>query len=118
MRALIIASILAAVLQSASFQRGEVVRVKDEARMPTARIVALPGDRMRVDDSGVYVNGETVSWISAETRSHIPKPWDPEVIADGQYVLVGSTRQETSGTLTKGDYWAYTGLDSFEKIKQ
>ena len=87
-------------------------------KLHSARIVALPGDHVRVDDLGVYVNGQPVAWISAETRSHIPKPWQPELIAEGQYVLVGSTRQETNGTLTKGDYWAYTAADSFEKIQQ
>jgi len=54
----------------AVFQRGEIVRLKSEPGMPTARIVALPGDRLRVDNSGVYVNGAIVPWISEETRAH------------------------------------------------
>jgi signal peptidase I len=119
MRSLILASILLTVFQTpTTFQRGEVVRIKGENNMPTARIVALPGDRVRVDDSGVYVNGEAVAWISAEMRAHIPKPWQPEVMAEGQYFLVGSRREETNGTLIKGDYWAYTVANSFEKLPQ
>jgi signal peptidase I len=99
------------------YQRGEIVRVKGKSEIPSVRIIAVPGDRVRIDDSGVYVNDGAVTSISAEFLLKLPKPWQPERIADGQYFVLGSQRAESNGTLTKGDYWAYIGGDALEKIR-
>src|SRR5262245_28624695 len=100
-----------------SFQRGEVVRVKNETRIPTVRVVAVPGDRVKIDNSGVYVNTEKVAWVSGEELASLPKPWEPELMARDQYLVVGSHRSESEGLLVKGEYWAYIGLDSLERFR-
>lgn len=99
-----------------AFQRGDVVHVKGEDKVPSVRIVALPGDRVRVDDSGVYVNGMNVAWISAELLAAIPKPWKPELVEPGQVVVGGTFSSESEGTSTRGNYWAYVGLSDLERV--
>ena len=113
-----LAVIVVAMLQNpALYQRGDVVRVKGETNIPTVRVIAVPGDRVQIDDSGVYVNDVAVTWVSSDLLAALPKPWQPEVMAVGQYFVAGSYRNESEGTLSKGNYWAYTGADSLERIE-
>ena len=119
MKVLSLAVVLAAMLQSpAIYQRGDVVRVKGEGNIPSVRVIAVPGDRVRINDSGVYVNDVAVTWVSSDLLAALPKPWQPEVMAAGQYFVAGSYRTESEGTLSKGSYWAYTGMDSLERIER
>src|SRR5262245_50196164 len=97
------------------FQRGDSVRVKGGNKVRVIRVVAVPGDRVRIDDSGVYVNGSKVDWVSSDLLSAFPKPWTPELMADRQYLVGGSERTESNGTLNKGEYWGYVPGDSLEK---
>jgi hypothetical protein len=76
----------------------------------------VPGDRVRINDSGVYVNDAPVTWVSSDLLAALPKPWQPEVMAEGQYFVAGSYRSESEGTVNKGTYWAHTGADSLERI--
>ena len=101
--------------QAPVFQRGDSVHVKGETKVKTVRVLALPGDRVRIDDSGVYVNGSKIDWVSGDLLSALPKPWTPEVMADRQYLVAGSERTESNGTLNKGEYWGYVPDDSLEK---
>src|SRR5688572_19773729 len=119
MRPLLAFVLLLTVAQApASYQRGEVVRVKNETKIPTVRVVAIPGDRVRIDDTGVYVNTERVTWVSGDLLASLPKPWNPELMAQDQYLVVGSHRSESAGVLNKGEYWAYIGVGSLEKVQQ
>jgi hypothetical protein len=107
--------LLLLMAQAAVFQRGDAVRVKGENRVRVVRVIAVPGDRVRIEDSGVYVNGAKVDWVSGDLLSALPKPWTPEVMADRQYFVAGSERTESNGTLNKGEYWGYVPDDSLEK---
>src|SRR5260221_794509 len=59
--------------QSAGFQRGEHVRIKAPTKPsdPVRRdmvltVVAIPNDRIRFDDSGIYVNDLAVTAFSQD----------------------------------------------------
>jgi signal peptidase I len=117
MKVLSLAVVLVTMLQTpAIYQRGDVVRVKGEGNIPSVRVIAVPGDRVRINDSGVYVNDAPVTWVSSDLLAALPKPWQPEVMAEGQYFVAGLSRTESNGTLSKSAYWAYTGADSLERI--
>ncbi len=56
-----------------AIHRGDVVVFhypRDPEKSYIKRVIALPGDRLRIDDGEVYVNGR-----------HIPEPYVPESIA-------------------------------------
>ena len=113
-----LAVVLVTMLQTqAIYQRGDIVRVKGETNIPTVRVIAVPGDRVRINDSGVYVNDAAVIWVSSDLLDALPKPWQPEVMAEGHYFVAASYRSESEGTLSKSAYWAYTGEDSLERIE-
>jgi signal peptidase I len=101
--------------QSPAYRQGDIVRVTSE-NSRTARIVAIPGDQVRIDDMGVYVNGTAVTWISAELRSKITSPWEPETIPAGHYFAVGEERSETVGRVSVSRYWALTGASNLEAV--
>lgn len=79
--------------------RGDVVVFyypRDPEKSYIKRVIALPGDKLRVDDGEVYVNG-----------SHIPEPYVPErfrdarsvdeqVIPRGEYFVMGDHRSISS----------------------
>lgn len=87
--------------QSSGLQRGDLVRVHTADGMPASPelqvVVALPGDRLRVDASGIYVNDEAVHWMSAELKRAFPR--DQEVIQPGQVLVAGEERHTV---MTKG----------------
>ena len=60
------------------------------------RIIALPGDRLRIDRGSVYVNGKLLSepYIPEEFRD--TRSIDPIVIPEGEYFVMGDHRSISS----------------------
>jgi hypothetical protein len=81
--------------QAPTYRRGEQVRIQSSDGKPASpsiqRIVAIPGDRLRADKTGVYVNDEAVAGISPELLGVIGK-WEQSVPV-GHYFVVGEKRQ-------------------------
>jgi signal peptidase I len=49
-----------------AFQRGDLVRMKSNSPAYALRVIAVPGDRLRMDATGIYVNDAPVTGLSAE----------------------------------------------------
>jgi hypothetical protein len=58
------------------------------------RVVAVPNDRIRIDNSRIYVNDVEVTGFSPEfvaRVAHAPER-TPQVLPDGHYFVMGETR--------------------------
>jgi signal peptidase I len=82
-----------------SISRGDVVVFhypRDPEKSYIKRVIALPGDSMRIDDGRVYVNGNRID------ESYVPKRYRdgrsmPEiVIPQGEYFVMGDHRSISS----------------------
>jgi hypothetical protein len=114
---ILIGSFVAVVLmlQTAAYQHGDLVFIRSENSRAT--VVAVPGDRVRIDDSGVYVNSAPVTWISKELLLALPKPWAPEIIPTGHYFVAGESRTEQAGNVSMSRHWALTGANNLESVR-
>jgi hypothetical protein len=101
-----------------AYQRGDTVRIKSNPNASVVRIVAVASDRVRIDDSGVYVNGERVTWISPDLLAKLTKPWEPEIIPANHYFVAGETRTEVAGRVSVSRYWSLTGANNLEAVRQ
>jgi signal peptidase I len=87
-------------------RRGDVVAVRmaGASVVYVKRLIALPGDRVKIDDSAVSINGEPVEEPYARKR---PDWWLEEaVLGPDQYFVVGDNRTmpmhlHEMGTVTK-----------------
>ena len=93
--------------QTPPYQRGDRVRMPDSDNPRT--IIAVAGDRLRVDATGLYVNEVAVSGFSQDHLERLQKTeWLPrflrrldleQTIPEGHYFLAGETEPRPSG------YW-------------
>jgi len=91
-----------------SIQRGDTVVFwypLDPSKSYIKRVIATPGDRVRIDDGQVFVNGRAL------VESYVPKEnWDPsswrggdeQVVPEGQYFVLGDHRNSSSDSRTWG----------------
>ncbi len=79
-----------------SYNRGDTVRVESQEQMkpsPNPRVVAIAGDRVRVDTSGVFVNEMPVSWVSRDFAAIYGSRPVNRVVPEGHYVVIADYRQ-------------------------
>jgi Signal peptidase, peptidase S26 len=100
--------------QAPSFQRGEQVSVRKAdgtAAEPAVQIVvALAGDRLRVDSTGAYVNDEKVMTLSPRVIEVLPR--QTETIPTGHIFVAG---EEHTGT-TIGRAWNLIPVTRVSKV--
>jgi hypothetical protein len=126
MRTLLAAVVLLATpavhAQTPAFQRGDLVRVQTAEGTPASPelqiVIALPGDRLRVDDSGVFVNDAEVRWMSSELKRGLPH--QSEVIQPGQVLVAGEEHHTImsaggSRSTTVGRSWSNIPLTRLSK---
>ncbi len=95
--------------QPATFQRGDLVRVLQpttpEPRIPAPllTVVAIPNDRIRIDDSALYVNDVPVTGFSPDFLARVVRAPErvPQVVPEGHYFLMGEQRINQDIT----EYW-------------
>jgi signal peptidase I len=80
-----------------SYNRGDTVRIqsRDQTKpSPDPRVVAVAGDRVRIDKSGVFVNEVPLVWVSRDFAANYGErqPWD-SMVPEGQYVVIADYRQ-------------------------
>ena len=82
------------------YQRGDLVKVQGMDKSVTLRVVGIPKDRIRADDTGVYVNDMPVTGFSKEFLTRFKR--DPEVVREGYYFLMGERRSGNDITQLAG----------------
>ena len=72
------------------YQRGDVVRVRDVSKPAAFKVIGIPTDRIRADETGVYVNDVAVSGFSREFLTRFKR--QPMVVPNGHYFVIGEQR--------------------------
>jgi hypothetical protein len=78
------------------YQRGDLVRLtrlSGREEPLDVRLIAMPGDRVRLSESGVFVNGVSAGGVSPEAwRTLADQRWE-QTVPDGYFMVVsGGTR--------------------------
>lgn len=92
--------------QAPTFERGDVVQVRPSETHQTTllqlRAVAIPNDRVRGEDSTLYVNDAPVMGFSQDYLARAVRT-EAQAIPDGHYFVMGEQR-------VNQDISEYTGL--------
>src|SRR5215510_12540010 len=99
MRALLVSVVVLGAISAAAeqpeYRRGDQVRVHtvdgQPADPPVQRVIAVPGDRVRIDGERITVNDRPISAISPELVKAC-RSWDESVPA-AHYFLIGEQIQ-------------------------
>ena len=82
-----------------SIHRGDVVVFhypRDPQKSYIKRVIALPGDELRIDDGRTYVNGQLLPEPYVPRRFHDSRSQDEMVILPGEYFVMGDHRSISS----------------------
>jgi signal peptidase I len=82
-----------------NIHRGDVVVFHyplDPTKSYIKRVIALPGDRLRIADGVVYVNGKKVAEPYVPAQFHDDRSVSAEVIPQGDYWVLGDHRDVSS----------------------
>ena len=74
-----------------------------------ATVEAMPGDRVEINNSGIYVNGVAVAGLSPEFTQNVEVS-ESLTVPEGHYFLVGESRSGASVSR----YWALIPEDHIE----
>jgi signal peptidase I len=80
-------------------ERGDVVVFnypRDPSKSYIKRVIALPGDDLRIDQGRVYVNGEQIPEPYVPKRFQDGRSFDETVIPAGEYFVMGDHRSISS----------------------
>jgi signal peptidase I len=80
-------------------ERGDVVVFhypRDPAKSYIKRIIALPGDDLRIDQGKVYVNGHLLKEAYVPSQYRDSRSLDEEIIPVGEYFVMGDHRSISS----------------------
>jgi signal peptidase I len=87
------------VYHFAAIERGDVVVFhypRDPEKSYIKRVIALPGDRLRIDHGGVYVNGKLLKEPYVPEAYRDTKSLDAMVIPPDEYFVMGDHRSISS----------------------
>jgi len=108
--------------QSATFQRGEHVRIKAPTTPSDPRpsdvplvVVAVPNDRIRLSASAVFVNDTAITGFSQDFVARVARSQErvPQTVPDGHYFVMGESR--TNGDVS--EYWGQHSVTSLERTR-
>jgi hypothetical protein len=101
--------------QSPSYLREdavEFVRAASDLALPSARVIAIAGDRLHVDRRGIRVNEQLVDGVSQALLEQFTEPWD-QVVPAGHYFVVAEEHTQSGKTTSSV---RFHGLIPAEKI--
>ena len=117
----VIASATTFAQQPATFQRGDLVRVRpittSQPNTPALdanaayhragmvlEVVGIPNDRIRIDKAAIYVNDVQVAGFSSDFVTRVVGAPDrvPQIVPAGHYFVMGEQR-------TNENIWEYSG---------
>jgi signal peptidase I len=87
------------VYHFADIHRGDVVVFhypRDPRKSYIKRVIAEPGDELRIDDGRTYINGRLLPEPYVPRRFHDSRSQDPMVIPVGEYFVMGDHRSISS----------------------
>jgi signal peptidase I len=87
------------VYHFAEIHRGDVVVFhypRDPQKSYIKRVIAVPGDELRIDDGRTYINGRLLPEPYVPRRFHDSRSQDVMVIEPGQYFVMGDHRSISS----------------------
>ncbi len=87
------------VYHFASVHRGDVVVFRyprDPRKSYIKRVIAVPGDDLRIDDGRTYVNGRLLPEPYVPAKYQDSRSQDPMVIPPGEYFVMGDHRSISS----------------------
>jgi Signal peptidase, peptidase S26 len=92
MRLLGVLLVLVGLLQGQPqvYERGDIVRVRDVSKPAAFKVIGIPADRIRADETGVYVNDVAVTGFSREFLTRFKRP--PTIVPNGHYFVLGEQR--------------------------
>jgi len=92
MRLLGVRLVLVGLLQGQPqvYERGDIVRVRDVSKPAAFKVIGIPADRIRADETGVYVNDVAVTGFSREFLTRFKRP--PTIVPNGHYFVLGEQR--------------------------
>ena len=118
---LVVIASVASFAQSGVYSRGQSVRVRSSASSNEGRptmelkIVAVPGDRLRIDQARLLVNDAAVVGFSADFFERVAEKPErvPSVLPPGHYFVMGEKRinQDIS------EYWGMHSESSLEPAR-
>lgn len=82
-------------------QRGDIVVFKypkDIKQYFIKRVIGLPGEKVRVADGGIYINGNKINeaYLSSETETVLPlRGYGDVTLAPDEYFLLGDNRTQS-----------------------
>jgi signal peptidase I len=82
-----------------NIHRGDVVVFhypRDPQKSYIKRVIAVPGDELRIDDGRTYVNGTLLPEPYVPRKYHDARSQDPMVIPTDQYFVMGDHRSISS----------------------
>jgi len=92
MRLLGVLLVLVGLLQGQPqvYERGDIVRVRDVSKPAAFKVIGIPADRIRADETGVHVNDVAVTGFSREFLTRFKRP--PTIVPNGHYFVLGEQR--------------------------
>lgn len=86
--------------QAPAYKRGDEVRIQTSegkpASPPVQRVIAIPGDRLKIDKTAASVNEHAIGGLSPKLLAACGK-WQ-ETVPEGHYFLVGEEVEGLSAT--------------------
>ena len=90
--------------QPSAYAKGDIVRLATPAGsdpLPDTRVIAVAGDRIHADKSGITVNREPVRDVSSKLLEQIAETWD-QVVPPGHYFVIAERQTDLSAVRYHG----------------